>query len=53
MGARSEFSDFELQSLQNMEREGVRESQFKSDDDAGEFSYLFPSLIASCAVPNS
>ncbi|KAI1311503.1 FAD dependent oxidoreductase [Xylaria venustula] len=34
MAAGSEFSDFELQTLRNMEREGVRESQFKSDDDA-------------------
>ncbi|KAI1422206.1 FAD dependent oxidoreductase [Xylaria sp. FL1777] len=34
MGAGSEFSGFELQTLRNMEKEGVRESQFKSDDDA-------------------
>ncbi|KAI0428503.1 FAD dependent oxidoreductase [Xylaria sp. FL1042] len=34
MGVGSEFSDFELQTLRNMEKEGVRDSQFKSDDDA-------------------
>ncbi|KAI0977512.1 FAD dependent oxidoreductase [Xylaria arbuscula] len=34
MAAGSEFADFELRTLQNMEREGIRESQFKSDDDA-------------------
>ncbi|KAJ3575080.1 hypothetical protein NPX13_g4152 [Xylaria arbuscula] len=33
MGAGSEFSDFELQTLQNMEKEGARESQFRTDDD--------------------
>ncbi|KAF2966726.1 hypothetical protein GQX73_g6828 [Xylaria multiplex] len=37
MGAGSEFSDFELQTLRNMEKEGIRDTQFKSDDDAGEF----------------
>ncbi|KAI1352597.1 FAD dependent oxidoreductase [Xylaria sp. FL0043] len=34
MGAGSEFSDFELETLRNMEEEGVRDSQFKSDDGA-------------------
>ncbi|GAW16912.1 hypothetical protein ANO14919_063590 [Xylariales sp. No.14919] len=34
MGAGSEFGDFELQTLRNMEKEGVRDTQFKSDDDA-------------------
>ncbi|KAI0196490.1 FAD dependent oxidoreductase [Xylaria flabelliformis] len=33
MGARSEFADTELQTLQNMEKEGIRDTQFKSDDD--------------------
>ncbi|KAK5630861.1 hypothetical protein RRF57_006576 [Xylaria bambusicola] len=34
MGAASEFSDYEIQTLRNMEKEGVRGTQFKSDDDA-------------------
>ncbi|RWA04218.1 hypothetical protein EKO27_g10888 [Xylaria grammica] len=34
MGAGSEFGDFELQTLRNMEKEGVRDTQFKSDDEA-------------------
>ncbi len=38
MGAGSELGGFELQTLRNMEEEGVRDSQFKSDDDDGEFS---------------
>ncbi|KAI1745848.1 FAD dependent oxidoreductase [Xylaria scruposa] len=33
MGARSEFADTELQTLQNMEIEGIRDTQFKSGDD--------------------
>ncbi|KAI0490856.1 FAD dependent oxidoreductase [Xylaria cf. heliscus] len=33
MGARSEFADFELQTLRNMEKEGIRDTQFKSDDN--------------------
>ncbi|KAI0906168.1 FAD dependent oxidoreductase [Ustulina deusta] len=33
MGAGSELGGFELQTLRNMEEEGVRDSQFKSDDD--------------------
>lgn len=37
MGAGSEFSDMELQTLENMEKEGIRDMQFKSDDNAGEF----------------
>lgn len=36
MGARNEFADFELQTLQNMEKEGIRDTQFKSDDVDGE-----------------
>ncbi|TGJ80283.1 hypothetical protein E0Z10_g8489 [Xylaria hypoxylon] len=34
MGAGTEFADFELQTLRNMEMEGIRDTQFKSDDDA-------------------
>ncbi|KAI8630188.1 FAD dependent oxidoreductase [Xylariaceae sp. FL1651] len=34
MGAGSEFADFELETLRNMESEGVRDTQFKSDDEA-------------------
>ncbi|KAI0391261.1 FAD dependent oxidoreductase [Xylariaceae sp. FL0594] len=34
MAAGSEFSDSEIQTLRNMELEGVRDTQFKSDDDA-------------------
>ncbi|KAI0874595.1 FAD dependent oxidoreductase [Hypoxylon argillaceum] len=34
MGAGSEFSDMELQTLENMEKEGIRDMQFKSDDNA-------------------
>ncbi|RYC65119.1 hypothetical protein CHU98_g1115 [Xylaria longipes] len=33
MGAGCEFADFELQTLRNMEKEGIRDTQFKSDDD--------------------
>ncbi|KAI0438555.1 FAD dependent oxidoreductase [Xylaria telfairii] len=32
MGARNEFADFELQTLRNMEKEGIRDTQFNSDD---------------------
>ncbi|KAJ8130492.1 hypothetical protein O1611_g3140 [Lasiodiplodia mahajangana] len=34
MGAGSEFGDVEVQTLKNMEKEGIRDTQFKSDDDA-------------------
>ncbi|KAI1173997.1 FAD dependent oxidoreductase [Nemania sp. FL0916] len=34
MGARSEFADHEVQTLRNMEKEGIRDTQFKSDDAA-------------------
>ncbi|KAI0104851.1 FAD dependent oxidoreductase [Nemania sp. FL0031] len=34
MGAGSEFADIELQTLENMEKEGIRDTQFKSDDEA-------------------
>ncbi|KAI1197251.1 FAD dependent oxidoreductase [Nemania serpens] len=34
MCAGSELTDIEVQTLQNMEKEGVRDTQFRSDDDA-------------------
>jgi len=37
MAAGPEFADSEIQTLRNMELEGIRDTQFKSDDDAGEF----------------
>ncbi|RYP37314.1 hypothetical protein DL767_002957 [Monosporascus sp. MG133] len=36
MSSRLSFSEFELQTLGNMEKEGIRESQFRDDDEAGE-----------------
>ncbi|KAI1388106.1 FAD dependent oxidoreductase [Hypoxylon trugodes] len=34
MSCESEFGAFEIETLENMEREGIREFQFRSDDDA-------------------
>ncbi|KAI0403671.1 FAD dependent oxidoreductase [Xylaria palmicola] len=34
MGAGDELADFELQTLRSMEEEGVRDTQFRSDNDA-------------------
>ena len=38
MSATSEFGDFELRTLQSMERDGIRETQFRSDDTTGKLS---------------
>lgn len=35
MSCEDELGAFELETLQNMEREGIREHQFRTDDDAG------------------
>jgi sarcosine oxidase/L-pipecolate oxidase len=37
MAAGVELPDFEILTLTNMEREGIRNTQFRSDDDVGEF----------------
>ncbi|KAI3394951.1 hypothetical protein diail_2058 [Diaporthe ilicicola] len=34
MSATDEFGQFEMQTLENMEKEGIRDRQFKSDDEA-------------------
>ncbi|KAI1469043.1 FAD dependent oxidoreductase [Daldinia caldariorum] len=34
MSSEDDFGDFEVATLENMEREGIRESQFKADDEA-------------------
>ena len=36
MSATSEFGDFELRTLENLEKDGIRESQFRTDDVTGE-----------------
>jgi hypothetical protein len=41
MAAGPEFADQEIQTLRNMELEGIRDTQFKSDDDAGELYFIF------------
>lgn len=38
MSSEDEFGTFELETLKNMEREGIREFQFRSDDEAGMLS---------------
>lgn len=35
MSCTDELGAFELETLKNMEREGIRDLQFRSDDDAG------------------
>lgn len=43
MSATSEFGEFERETLENMEKEGIRDKQFKTDDENGWF---LPILLA-------
>ncbi len=42
LGDGSEISEFEMHTLENMEREGLRDKQFRTDDAAGELSSDYP-----------
>lgn len=52
MSSRAEFGDFELETLKNMESEGMRSFQFKSDDSEGQsldaVQTLWRLLTTSC-----
>ncbi len=39
MSAADELSPFEITTLENMEKEGIREQQFRSDDEHGELHF--------------
>ncbi|RYP04075.1 hypothetical protein DL764_004705 [Monosporascus ibericus] len=40
MSSRLESREFELQILESMEKEGIRESQFRNDDESGEPDHM-------------
>jgi sarcosine oxidase/L-pipecolate oxidase len=48
MSETAQYDEFELTTLENMRREGIRETQFMVDDESGSYMHTYGLILSKC-----